>query len=354
MAKRTVRLGLYGCGNRTRALLDSLYGENEYQVVAAYDIRKEAIKEVCERYGGKLCKSAEELLSCKEAEAFIISLDPFAHPDAFDKAVEVSKPIFLEKPIASTAERAYRMMKKAQEKKVPVHIGLVHRYTASIKAVRRFIKENNPGRIFSIAFNWFSTVETEIINCTNNAPNNFRLRISQIPYHCCHALDVIRLIGGEIKSVYAYSIKWMKWKYVTPDEVIALFEFENDAIGHFHYSGVAYKGGSSGLIHAENYTIGFSPWCEYEVWYRPKHKLERNDGPRDCRPNWKKHIGPDIHQFGRNFYNPEVMLDFLNAVRDGTPMKVTIEDGYKTAEIAEAIELSYERREKVNLPLKFE
>jgi len=58
--KKTVRLGLYGYGNRTRALLDSLYGEDEYQVVAAYDI-------------------------CNEADVFLISLDPFAHYDAFNE-----------------------------------------------------------------------------------------------------------------------------------------------------------------------------------------------------------------------------------------------------------------------------
>jgi predicted dehydrogenase len=47
------------------------------------------------------------------------------------------------------------------------------------------------------------------------------------------------------------------------------------------------------------------------------------------------------------------MRDFLNAVRDGNPMKVDIEDGYKVAEMAEAIEKSYKNNSEIELPLSF-
>ncbi len=353
MSEKRVKLGLYGCGNRTKGLLDPLYGENEYEVVAVFDIRRDSAQSAADKYGGKLCGSAPEMLSVSEIEAFIISLDPLAHPAAFLETVQVGKPIFLEKPVAPTAEQAYGMMKEAEKRKVPVHVGLAHRYTDSIQGVRDFIKKHDPGRIFGLAYNWHQAVETEIINMRNLYPDNFRLKISQIPFHCCHALDTIRLIGGEIASVYAYSLKMQPWEYVTPDEIIALFEFKNGAIGHFHYSGMAYGSpGMEGLLHAENYTIAFSPWGEFDVWYRPAHPAQRGEGLKeDCRPVWNRHIGPDKYVFGKNAFDPKIMLDFLASVRGKMPMKVTLEDGYKAAEIAGAIELSYTERRKVCLPM---
>jgi len=294
-------------------------------------------------------------------DAFIISLDPFTHPDAFDKTVEAGKPIFLEKPIAPTAERAYQMMKKAKEEKVPVHIGLVYRYNKSCSMIKEYLNRNDPGKIYSINYNWFQAVETEIINCQHLHPDNFRLKISQILFHCCHALDLFRFLGGEIKSVYANAIKYKKWNYVTPDEVIAMFEFLGGAIGEFHYSGFSYgisPGTLPGTIHAEKYSIEFSPWNKFMVWRRPAHKSERGENePGDCRPTWNQYLSPEIYRLQNKMHNlstAKTMIDFLNAVRKGTPMKVPIEEGYKVAEIAEAIEMSYKRREKIELPLHFE
>ena len=150
-----VRLGLYGCGNRTRALLDSLYGEGVYQVVAAYDIRPEAISSAAERYGGRACADPGELVASAQVDAFLISLDPFAHPAAFEQTVEAGKPIFIEKPIALKAGDAYRMMRLAQEKRVPVQVGFMRRYLPEQVAARTFMAENPPGRLFGVRCNWY-------------------------------------------------------------------------------------------------------------------------------------------------------------------------------------------------------
>ena len=351
MSSKPVRLGLYGCGNRTRALLDSVYGEDEYTVVAAYDIRPDAVQNVCERYGGVACASADELLDVTEADAWLISLDPLAHPDAFDQTVEKGKPIFIEKPIAMSAERAFRMMQKAEQCGVPVQVGFMRRYLPKHKAARRFLSENDTGRLFSVTCTWHHAGETEMINCLNNCPDNFRLKVSQIPFHCCHALDVVRLYGGEVKRVQSRGMKWVDRHYPSPDAVIALLEFENGAIGHFHYCSMSYKGALSYLVHTENYTLTFEEGLE--IYRRPKHKAQRDDGSKDCRPVYHSHMGPDRQTFAGPLPNAEIMLDFLNAVRDGTPVRVPIADAYKVAELAEAIEQSWQQDKAIELPLAF-
>ena len=347
---RAIRLGLYGCGNRTRALLDSVYGENEYEVVAAHDIREEAIGEVCERYGGKGCQTVDELLDCGEVDAFMISLDPLAHPAAFFRTVQIGKPIFIEKPIALTALEAYRMMKEAEEREVPVQVGFMRRYVPKHVIAREFLAEHDVGRLFSVTCNWYHAGETEMINCMNNAPDNFRLKVSQIPFHCCHALDVIRLYGGEVRSVEARGLKVIERNYPSPDEVIALLEFESGAIGHFHYSSMAYRQCITYLIHTENYTLNFENGLE--IWRRPMTRAQRGEFLEDCREAYHPNMGPDRYESRGPSADAEIMRDFLGAVRSETPMKVPIEDAYKVAELAEAIERSWQESRKILLPLE--
>ena len=55
MIDSPVKLGLYGCGNRTRALLDAVRLDNVCQVVAAYDLASAAVDAVTQEYGGTAC-----------------------------------------------------------------------------------------------------------------------------------------------------------------------------------------------------------------------------------------------------------------------------------------------------------
>jgi len=352
MKNDRVALGLYGCGNRTRALLDSLQGEDRYEVVAAYDIREESLQEVCAKYGGTACASPDELVACPAVDAFLISLDPLVHPEAFFRTVEAGKPIFIEKPIALSAEVAHRMMIAAQEKRVPVQVGFMRRFLPAHVAARQFIAEHDVGRLFSVVCSWHHPGETEMINCLNNCPDNFRLKVSQIPFHCCHALDVIRLYGGDVKAVEAKGIKVIQRQYPSPDEVIATLEFEGGAIGYFHYSSMAYRSMLTYLIHTENYSFDFSNWLE--IWRRPATPGERGESLKDCRDAYHQNMGPERREFpNAGNVNATIMRDFLDTARDGAPVKATIEDAYKVAELAEAIERSWQEGKRIELPLAF-
>jgi len=367
MAKPKVRLGLYGCGNRTQALLDSLICDEEFDVVAGFDVREDTVREVCERYGGKACASADELVSTRDVDAFVISLTPFAHPEAFYKTAEAGKPIFLEKPVAVTAEEAHWMMKTAEERKVPVQVGLMRRYMPSHVFARKFLAENDPGHLFSVSCRWTMAGECELINCQSyhrkfeghEESRGFRLQLSQIPFHCCHALDVMRLYAGEVKAVEASGIKVIDRPYPSPDEVIAKLEYESGAIGCFHFSSMAYRFELSYLVHTENFSLALDA-AKATIYKRPPYRTLREDksvlgknGAPDCRPTYMKHIGPETHEFKGRHCDSDLMSDFLNSARTGEPMKVTMRDGFKVAELAEAIETSWAERRRVELPLKF-
>ena len=191
-----------------------------------------------------------------------------------------------------------------------------------------------------------------MINCLNNCPDNFRLKVSQIPFHCCHALDVVRLYGGEVKSVQSRGIKVVQRQYPSPDEVIATLEFDSGAIGYFHYSSMAYRSMLTYLIHFENYSIDFSNWLE--IWRRPTTRAQRGEFLKDCRDAYHKNMGPERREFiNCGSTDAFIMGCFLDAVRNGTPPVAPIEDAYKVAELAEAIERSWQEDRRIDLPLTF-
>lgn len=348
--KKPVKLGLYGCGNRTRALLRAVEGEGYYEVARAYDVRKKAAGELCGKYGGRVCESSAELVKAADVEAFIISLDPRAHPAAFYEAAEAGKPVFIEKPVALDAGEAYRMMKAAEEKKIPVQVGFMRRYNPGVQAAVKYMREKDPGKIFSIACRWFHPGETEMINMLNNSPDNFRLKVSQIPFHCCHALDVMMVLCGRVDNVYSRGIKAVKRQYPSPDEVVSSLEFKSGVIGLFHYSSMAYRQGIDYLLHAENYTLEITS-NRLAAWTRPEHKSQREDGSPDCRKTYRRNTGPEEHIFGASSEDIQIMTSFLEGVRKGKKLSPSLLEGWLTADLAEAVETSFREDRMIGLPL---
>ena len=335
---KMVRLGLYGCGNRTKALLNSLRNDGLYEVVSLYDISPDAMKETQKEYGGIICASQDELIAFPENDAFIISLDPFAHSQALRKTMKAGKPVFIEKPISFSASEVFELAKIAEKDNIPVHVGFMRRYMPYHVEGLKFMKENPPGHIFSINCNWFHPGETEMINFLKNDPDNFRLKVSQIPFHCCHALDVMLQYGGKVKKVTSQLVKKIKRKYPSPDELISILEFRNGAIGCFHYSSMSYSPEISYQIHSENYTLKINN--NLEICQRPKHKSQREGTGRDCRDSYHKYMAPEIRTYDDISVTKDIMLDFINSVKKNIPMKVNLMNAYEVAVLAEAIETS--------------
>ena len=342
-----IKLGLYGCGNRTKALLDSLRYDDLYGVAASYDTNPAAMAQIQKEYGGKICSSPDELIESSQVDAFIISLDPFAHAQALRDTMKAGKPVFIEKPVSFSSSEVYELAQAAEKYKVPVHVGFMRRYLPYHAAGVKFMQENNPGHIFSINCNWFHPGETEMINFLRNAPDNFRLKVSQIPFHCCHALDVMLQYGGMVKKVSAEMVKIIDRRYPSPDELIAILEFKNGAIGRFHYSSMSYSQEISYQIHSENYTLKING--NLEIYRRPEYETQRKGSGTDCRPSYHAHMTPEIRTYGDMSVTEKIMFDFISSVQQGTPMKVTLMDAFRVAELAEAIESSAANRKPVFL-----
>lgn len=344
-----IKLGLYGCGNRTKALLNALIQDGFYQVHAAFDLFPASAEALTAQYGGTVCRTSEELLSFKGIDAFLISLDPLVHADALRETIPVGKPIFIEKPVTFTGREAADLADLADRYHVPVQVGFMRRYLPETIYALDFLRENDPGRLFSVDCTWVHHGDTEMNDCLHHRLNNFRLKVSQIPFHCCHMLDIMLLVGGGVKSLSSQLIKVTDRPYPSPDDVTTNIVFANGCSGRFHYSSMVYYTEFSYRFHAENYSMKMNLAVDrptVEIFRRPRFKTSQL-GPdlsnsASMLNSYESFCRPQITTFsqGLNLANENIMYDFVRMVRDGIPPAASLRQAARVQGLAEAIELS--------------
>ena len=345
-----IKLGLYGCGERTWALLNALIKDEFYCVAASYDLSENAVRKTVEEFGGKACKSAEELIACKDVDAFLISLSPFAHADALRKTIPAGKPVFVEKPVAFTGAEVAELEELAARYQVPVQVGFMRRYLPETIAALDYIKAHDPGRLFSVECKWVHHGDVGMNYYGQHFPDNFRLKCSQIPFHCCHMLDIFLLFGGPVQKVTSELIKVTTRPYPSPDDVMCNVKFANGANGHFHYSSIVYYTEFSYGFNAENYSLRMCTEGQNLIVNKRPRFMTTQLGPHPEKEldfgkfnsRYEQACFPDTMKFsqGLNFANENIMYDFVKMVRDGIQPSADLKTAVRVQGLAEAIEMS--------------
>ncbi|MBR2440029.1 MAG: Gfo/Idh/MocA family oxidoreductase [Lentisphaeria bacterium] len=352
-----IRLGLYGAGNRTRALLNSLIQDQFYCVESVYDLNLKASESLSETFGGKICRTPEELVENPEVDAFMISLSPFDHAEALRKVIPAGKPVFVEKPVSFSTREVRELAELADKYHTPVQVGFMRRYLPESIAMLDFIKQNEPGKLICIDCNWFHHGDTEMNYNLYHQPDNFRLKVSQIPFHCCHLLDIMLLVGGNVKEVSSRVLKIFDRPYPSPDDLISNIEFENGANGRFHYSSMVYYTEFTYRFHFENYSIKMN--CgqnNLEIYHRPRFRTSQVGADPEHAKDFGKFNSsyesfclPQIINFNTALpqANENIMFNFVRMVRDGIPPESDLHVAARVQALAEAIELSGKEKRTV-------
>ncbi len=353
-----IRLGLYGCGKRTQALLDALWKDEFYTVTRAYDLMHSSAEALVKKYCGSVCNTPEELLAAKDVDAFLISLSPLVHAEVLRKVIPAGKPVFIEKPVAFSGQESYELALLAEKYSVPVQVGFMRRYLPGSLEALDYIRQHEGGKLLSVDCNWFHHGATGMNERMWQAPDDFRNKVSQVPYHCCHMLDVMLLVGGDVKRVNAITTKVIDRPYPSPDDLIANIEFTNGSAGRFHYSSMVHYGEMSYRFHFENYSIRLDvDPCNLRINTKPRFRTsEWGPRPEDPATNfasqYEKFAQPRVvnYDFKELMYATEnIMYDFVKTVRDGAPVTANLRTAAKVQGLAEAMELSGSLKKPVEL-----
>ena len=172
---KKLKISVVGCGGRgTGAAVQALRADKNVELVAlcdAFENRLEGsynailneldgeievnIKDKNKFVGFDGYKKAIDL-----ADVVILATPPGFRPDHFKYAVERSKHVFMEKPVATDAHGVRKVLEAAKlvkEKKINVVVGLQRRYQLSYLDIFKQVKRGIIGKIISGTVRWNSS-----------------------------------------------------------------------------------------------------------------------------------------------------------------------------------------------------
>jgi myo-inositol 2-dehydrogenase/D-chiro-inositol 1-dehydrogenase len=187
------RIGLIGAGNVGRRHARVLSGFRDVRLAGITDVVPEAAAGLAREVGSRAFPSVEDLLSVG-ADAVYVCVPPFAHGAPEDAVLSAGLPLFVEKPLATTAEMAERIGARVAAAGVLTAVGHHWRYLDVVERARRLLD----GRaVRLIGGTWLDKVPPVgwwPVRERSGGP---------VVEQAAHVLDLARLFAGEVAEVFA-------------------------------------------------------------------------------------------------------------------------------------------------------
>lgn len=220
-----LRVALVGVGRMGRIHARALRRIPNLQVVCVADLNVRAAQEVAAEFNARSA-SVAEALAAPDVQALIISTPTPTHEQLVLTAVEASKPVFVEKPLAHDLAASDRIVAAVRATGTPVQVGFQRRYDPAHQEARRQIDAGELGRIEG-----FRAVDRD----TRPPALEFLKGSGGICVDLgIHDLDSARFLVGEVEEVHAIggaisdpSLS----EHGLFDTAVATLRFESGAVG---------------------------------------------------------------------------------------------------------------------------
>ena len=127
---KELKIGVIGTGAIGREHIERIQCKlQNATVVAVSDIDQKSAQSVADAYGVRVEKSGQDLMDAKDVDAIVVTSWGPAHAQSVLGAIAAGKPVFCEKPLATTAEDCKKIIdaEMAAGKKL-VQVGFMRRY----------------------------------------------------------------------------------------------------------------------------------------------------------------------------------------------------------------------------------
>jgi len=149
---RKVRFVLVGAGRAGMVHAQNLvYYIPEAELCAIVDVDIQRAEESAKKLGIKSSYSTiEEALERENFDAVCIASLTFTHREIIEKAVQMGKHIFCEKPLAQDIEEARKIKEVVEKSEVKFQIGFMRRYDPAMRKAFEMVQEGKIGKLVLI------------------------------------------------------------------------------------------------------------------------------------------------------------------------------------------------------------
>lgn len=312
----SLQIGVIGTGaigqDHIRRITQTLSGA---RVVAVTDIHADNARSVVDRYAlqAEVYPDGHALIASPQVQAVLVTSWGPTHEEFVLAAIAAGKPVFCEKPLATTAEGCLRIVKaEAQAGKRLVQVGFMRPYDAGYRALKQVIDTQQIG-------------EPLIVHCAHRNPevgDSYTTDMA-ITDTVIHEIDVLRwLLNDDYASVQVvYPKKTRKASSHLADPQIILME--------------TVKGVRIDVEVFVNAQYGYDIQCEVVGETGIARLPEPSGIPMRSKALNATPILTDWKQRFIAAYDVELQ-DFIRAAAQGTATGPSAWDGYAAAVTADA------------------
>jgi predicted dehydrogenase len=167
-------------------------------------------------------KDPEDIVGDTAIDCTVICTPVATHFELAEKALQNGQHVFVEKPLAPSADECRRLIELAEQKKKIVFVGHTFKYNAGIRAAKSYIESGELGDIYLID-----------ANRTNLGP--VRYDVNALWDLAAHDISIFSYwLGAQPASVSAHGACCLNKN--VEDVVYATFEYPGGVMAHVHAS----------------------------------------------------------------------------------------------------------------------
>ncbi len=323
---KEIRIGIVGCGQIGRWHLDSYKKNPQAKVVGVADTDFKRAEAFAKEVGATPYSSHTEMIVGKVLDGVSLCTVPSSHKDIVVDLLNAGIHVLCEKPLAVSLKQADEMTKKADETKRLLLTAFKFRFFDEVIKAQTLINQGGLGKVVSFRLmfggyldmtgSWF--VQKQLSGggvIMDNGP---------------HAVDLVRFLFGDIRSVVAHAARYQKIE--VEDSALLMFHMKNGAIGSVdltwsngvpskHYMEIYGENGTM-LLDYDGLSYRFKSWNE---WKREPNTVDVRTA------------------FGRQINH------FIDAIRGVDRLRLDSEDGWMSQLAIERAYQSLELGRKLDL-----
>ena len=147
-----IKVGLIGCGFMGTMHANCYKNIEGVELVALADLRPECAEKLAEGTNAAIYADGYDLIKDADVDIIDICLPTYLHSEYAIAAMDKVKYVFVEKPVALTAEQGEEMMKKAAETGAQVQVGQVIRFWDEYVKLAEIVASGKLGKLINANF----------------------------------------------------------------------------------------------------------------------------------------------------------------------------------------------------------
>lgn len=194
-----IRIGLIGCGNRSRVHIAGFEATSGARIAAVCDVDAERAEETGTRLGVPAYHDVAAMLEKESVDCACIVAPAFVRGEIEELCIDAGVPFLLEKPVAVELEIAARISERLRRSGLLACIGYQLRYGAEARAISRWSEGRRIGMAEGRYWCGFARQRPEVAE-------NPRIG-GQLIEQVTHTFDLMRYWMGEVDEVFSFQTR---------------------------------------------------------------------------------------------------------------------------------------------------